>query len=126
MQWFVHGKLTDAVKTALVRHEHIAHTIDELSLPADAPLNELMPAIRQRQWDIITADERLIQWIYDNDYWVQRSVVYLQVEGGEVEQDDAVDRLFARYKRLTPARLYVVTGQRVKVRQLPTYRPGVG
>ena len=48
-----------------------------------------------------------------------RSVVYLHLEGGDVEQDDAVTRLFERYKRLTPGRLYTVTASRVKVRQLP-------
>jgi hypothetical protein len=48
-----------------------------------------------------------------------RSLVYLQLEGGDVEQDDAIDRLFDRYKRLTPGRLYTVTGSRVKIRQLP-------
>ena len=42
--------------------------------------------------------------------------MYLQLEGGDVEQDDAIDRLFARYKRLTPGRLYTVTASRVKVR----------
>jgi hypothetical protein len=53
------------------------------------------------------------------DYWFQRSMVYLQLEGADIEQDDAIDRLFKRYKRLTPGRLYTVTGSRVKVRQLP-------
>jgi len=38
---------------------------------------------------------------------------------GDVEQDDAIDRLYARYKRLTPGRMYTVTGSRVKIRQLP-------
>jgi hypothetical protein len=46
-------------------------------------------------------------------------MVHLNVEGGDVEQDDAIDRLFTRYKRLAPGRLYTVTGARVKVRQLP-------
>ena len=32
---------------------------------------------------------------------------------------DAIDRLFARYKRLSPRRLYTVTATRVKIRQLP-------
>ena len=49
-----------------------------------------------------------------------RSLVFLQLAGGDVEQDDAIDRLFKRYKRLAPGRLYTVTGSRVKVRQLPT------
>jgi hypothetical protein len=47
-------------------------------------------------------------------------MVYLQLDGGDVEQDDAIDRLFKRYKRLSPGRLYTVTAARVKVRQLPT------
>jgi predicted GTPase len=46
--------------------------------------------------------------------------VLLDVPVGDLEQDDAIDRLFARYKRLTPGRLYIVTPGRVKVRQLPT------
>jgi hypothetical protein len=49
----------------------------------------------------------------------RRSIVYLQLQGGEVELDDAVDRLFTRFKRLTSGRLYTVTATRVKVRQLP-------
>ncbi len=48
-----------------------------------------------------------------------RSVVFLQLEGGDVEQDDAVTRLFDRYKRLAPGRIVTVTATRVKIRQLP-------
>ena len=44
-------------------------------------------------------------------------MVHLNVDEGEIEQDDAIDRLFTRYKRLSPGRLYTVTGGRVKVRQ---------
>jgi hypothetical protein len=46
-------------------------------------------------------------------------MVFLQLTGGEVEQDDAIDRLFARYKSPKPGMLYTVTENRVKVRQLP-------
>jgi hypothetical protein len=49
--------------------------------------------------------------------------VFLQLPGADVEQDDAIDRLFTRYKRLTPGRLYTVTETRVKVRQLPSRKP---
>lgn len=125
MQWFVDQALSSAVDEALKRHGHIVHRLGELGLAEDARLGEIVAAARQKQWDIITGNDAVVQWIYDNDFWTQRSVVYLQVEGGDVEQDDAVDRLFTRYKRLTPSRLYTVTGTRVKVRQLPSYRPGV-
>ena len=70
--------------------------------------------------DLLTNDAVLANTLFEKDFWFNRSLVFLQLEGGEVEQDDAVDRLFERYKRLTPGRLYTVTGSRVKVRQLPT------
>jgi hypothetical protein len=35
------------------------------------------------------------------------------------DQGAAITRLFERYKRLTPRRLYTVTRSRVKIRQLP-------
>ena len=34
-------------------------------------------------------------------------------------QSAAIDRLFERYKRLSPKRLYTITPNRVKIRQLP-------
>ena len=43
----------------------------------------------------------------------------LLTPGGDIEQDDAVDRLFTRYKRLSPGRLYTITPSRVKILQLP-------
>jgi hypothetical protein len=48
-----------------------------------------------------------------------RSVVFYQLKGGAVELDDAVDRLFTRYKAPSPGRFHTVTETRVKVRQLP-------
>jgi hypothetical protein len=78
---------------------------------------------RAAQLDICTTDAALSAAPFLLKFWFNRSIVYLQLEGGEVEQDDAIDRLFARYKRLTPGRLYTVTGSRVKVRQLPQKGP---
>ena len=71
------------------------------------------------QLDVVTTDGALAEAPFLLDKPFGRSIVYLQLEGGDVEQDDAIDRLFARYKRLTPGRLYTVTGSRVKIRQLP-------
>lgn len=119
MQWYVDSTLTPAVDEALRRHGHVAHRLPALGLGEGAAIEDVVLAAREKQWDIITAKDALVQWIYDHDFWTQRSVVYLQLEGADVEQDDAVDRLFTRYKRLTSARLYTVTEKRVKVRQLP-------
>ncbi len=119
MQWLLHGKISKAAEDALVRHEHRAHRMPELGISEDAAPRDLVTAAQIKQWDIFTTDAALIHAIYNDKIWFNRSMVYLQLEGGDVEQDDAVDRLFKRYKRLTPGRLYTLTESRVKIRQLP-------
>jgi hypothetical protein len=119
MRWLMHGNLTAAVGDALRRHGHVASTATDLGIEATTP-DELFKAAAAKQVDVITADPELAGAPFENGVSFKRSVVFLQLEGGDVEQDDAIDRLFARYKRLTPGRLYTVTGTRVKVRQLPT------
>lgn len=104
---------------ALVRHGHSTKTIAELNLGESPDLSAILKAARTGQLDIITNDSALVDAIYELDLYLDRSIVFLQLSGEEIEQDDAVDRLFARYKRLTPERLYSVTETRVKVRQLP-------
>jgi hypothetical protein len=120
MQWVLHGNLTNAVAEAFKRHGHAVHALSELGLPEGASLRDMVWSANKKQWDLVTNSHELINWIYEDRFPFKRSLVFLQLEGGEVEQDDAVDRLFARYKRLTPGRMYTVTGSRVKIRQLPT------
>jgi hypothetical protein len=120
MQWVLHGSLTAAVGEALKRFGHAVHTFDELGLKPEPTTRDVIWTANKKQWDLITNDPALIQWVYDDRFPFRRSLVFLQLEGGDVEQDDAIDRLFARYKRLTPGRMYTVTGSRVKIRQLPT------
>ena len=119
MRWLLHGNLAPVVAEALVRHEQKTYAVGELGLPADAQPRELLKAAQSKQLDVMTTDSALVNTIFDEKIWFNRVVVFLQLEGGDVEQDDAIDRLFERYKRLTPGRLYTVTGSRVKVRQLP-------
>lgn len=119
MRWLMHGNLTPAVGEALRRHGHTAQDAAELGISADDPA-ELYKAASLKQLDLITADQVLANAPFgEQGAAFARSVVFLQLEGGDVEQDDAVDRLFKRYKRLTPGRLYTVTATRVKIRQLP-------
>jgi hypothetical protein len=120
MRWVLHGTLTAAVAEALKRHGHAACPVSELGVATDAAACDLLAAATRQQLDLITSDAALVNAIYDQDIWFKRVVVFLQLPGGEVEQDDAVDRLFARYKRLTPGRLYTMTETRAKVRQLPS------
>jgi len=123
MRWLIHGNLTPAVAEALKRHEHTAYSFAELGLPDGAAPGEVVRAAQAKQWDIVTNDAALVNSVFDDDIWFNRSIVFLQLAGGDVEQDDAIDRLFQRYKRLTPGRLYTVTETRVKVRQLPSRKP---
>lgn len=119
MKWVLVGNLTGAVGEALVRHGHQAHQASELGLAEGAGMLEVLKAAEKMQWDLLTNDRALAEAPFEHHFPFNRTMVYLQLEGGEVEQDDAIDRLFDRYKRLTPRRLYTVTGSRVKIRQLP-------
>lgn len=123
MQWIMVGQLTAAVAEAMKKRGDQVHGIDELKLAGEASRRDLIWTINKRQWDLFTNDAELIRWVYEDRFPFKRSIVFLQLEGGEVEQDDAVERLFARYKRLAPGRLYTLTGSRVKIRQLPTGGP---
>jgi hypothetical protein len=119
MQWLMYGAMTPAVTEALVRHGHVAHPTSELGLPEGAGAMEILKAAKTKQWDLITNDSTISMAPFETEEWFNRSIVYLQLQGADGEQDDAIDRLFARYKRLVPGRLYTVTHSRVKVRQLP-------
>jgi hypothetical protein len=119
MQWLLHGTITPAAEAALVRHGQKVHRMTELEIGEDADGRELLKAAQTKQWEVLTSDASLVRAIYEQAIWFNRSLVYLEVEADEVVQDDALDRLFKRYKRLSPGRLYTVTQSRVKVRQLP-------
>jgi hypothetical protein len=120
MQWVVHGSLTGAVTEALKRFGHVVHGFEELGLKSEQTLRDIVWTANKKQWDLVTNDAAIVQWIYGDGFPFRRSLVFLQLQGGDVEQDDAIVRLFDRYKRLVPGRLYTVTGSRVKIRQLPT------
>jgi hypothetical protein len=119
MRWLLQGNLSSSVMEALKRHEHEVRDLGSVGLTTEALPIDVLKAAKKEQMDLLTADPAMAQVAFDEKFWFNRSIVFLQLEGGEVEQDDAIDRLFARYKRLTPGRLYTVTGTRVKVRQLP-------
>ncbi|HLL88301.1 MAG TPA: hypothetical protein VK324_03265 [Tepidisphaeraceae bacterium] len=105
---------------ALLRHGHTAVDLVAAGLPPDADPAVVLETARTGQLDLLTTEPSLAVAAENlSGKHLNRSVVYLRLDGGDVEQDDAIDRLFTRYKRLTPNRLYTVTGSRVKIRQLP-------
>src|SRR5215212_3081817 len=97
MRWLLHGQMTAAVAAALKRHEHHVHELSEVELKADAPAAEILKAASKKQWEIITTDPVLAEAPF-KDHAFGRTIVFLQLGGGDVEQDDAIDRLFERYK----------------------------
>jgi hypothetical protein len=119
MQWLLYGSMTPAVGEAMKRHEHQVHDIAELELSPDALPSDILNGAQKKQWDILTTDGALADAPFAEKQPFNRSIVHLHLEGGDVEQDDAIDRLFDRYRRLSPRRLYTVTPTRVKIRQLP-------
>jgi len=108
-----------AVGEALKRHKHQIHETAELELKADTLPSDILKAAQRKQWDILTTDATLAEAPFAEKEPFNRTIVHLHLQGGNVEQNDAIDRLFERYKRLSPRRLYTVTPTRVKIRQLP-------
>ena len=119
MHWLLHGSIAPAVADALARHKQKPHASAEAGLPPDATPADTLKFAHLKQWEILTNSPDLATEPFTGSQRFNRTIVYLQLPGGEVEQDDAIDRLFARYKRLVPGRLYTVTESRVKIRQLP-------
>lgn len=122
MRWLLHGNFGPAVGDAMRRHEQEVRTPAEVELADDAGPAEVFEKARSGQLDILTTNPALAQAPFESAVRFGRTMVFLNVEQGDVEQDDAIDRLFTRYKRLSPGRLYTVTGSRVKIRQMPGRR----
>ena len=121
MRLLLHGKLTPAVADALRARGDTVRQAADVGLSDTSSATEILKASHKDGADLLTTDVNLATALFDREEPLKfnRSIVYFQLEGGDVEQDDAIARLFARYKRLTPGRLYTVTASRVKVRQLP-------
>ena len=94
----------------------------DIDLAPDAPPSDVLAAARKAQLEIMSSDATLAQAPFDQQIPFGRTMVLLAVVEGDVEQNDAIERMFTRYKRLSPGRLYTVTRSRVKVRQLPGNR----
>ncbi len=119
MQFLLHGGLAADAGDAMIRHGHRVHQIAELTdqtLASGTP-DKLLADLAQRQWCLLTADRDFIHGVYDQGLSFPLCMVLLL--GQPPQCSAAVDRLFERYKRLSPKRLYTVTPGRVKVRQLP-------
>ena len=126
MQFLIHGPVHPEVQAALAGRRHACHAMPELTAETDAPAEMaddpavLLKTLEKRQWNLVTADSGLVHAIYEQKVPFGGVIVHILDDPAVVQdQGAAIGRLFERYKRLTPRRLYTVTASRVKIRQLP-------
>jgi hypothetical protein len=128
MRFLVYGAVHPEGQDALVKHEHACHALLELSGDLAAAGGEeaagkpavLLPLLEKKQWNLVTTETEFVRAVYEEKV-VFKGVIVLILDDPAVlhDQGAAIERLFERYKRLTPGRLYTVTPSRVKIRQLP-------
>lgn len=121
MRFLLYGPFGPRVAEALRELGHAATYLADLEVAKDPTAAQVIEACRARQFELMTASRELLDGILPGSGRSEvfgRVIVYLQDQPEEHEL--AIHRLFERYKRLTPGRLYTVTGGRVKVRQLPS------
>ncbi|NNM84323.1 MAG: hypothetical protein HKL96_00975 [Phycisphaerales bacterium] len=122
MHFLIHAAAPSAATAlagSLVSHGHTPHKLAELSLPSDAPPDELFAALAQRQWGLLTDERPLPEFLYARRQAFNNVIILL---ANNLQADDfapAMTRLFERYPRLSRGRLYTLTAARVKIRQLP-------
>jgi hypothetical protein len=126
MRFLIHGNVNPDAQQAMLKHEQALHTMLELSEESasvtgfeDSPA-ELLKVLAKKQWNLLTTDTAFVHQMYEQKVEFAGVIVLLLDDPAVLhDQGPAVDRLFERYKRLTPRRLYTITASRVKIRQLP-------
>ncbi|MEM8875537.1 MAG: hypothetical protein AAGD32_14920 [Planctomycetota bacterium] len=106
---FLPHNLPDVVIATLTE---LGHTHEPVP-PADLQPLELFKICRSMQAELLTADHDLAEQASIAMLGKTRLAVYLREP-----TPDAVRKLFDRFKRLTPGRLYTATASNAKVRQL--------
>ena len=126
MRFLIHGAVRPEAVAALAAREHVCLGLPELADQAEifeqalGNAEALLPLLEKRQWHLVTTDRGLVGQVYEKKVTFGGVIVLiLDDPAGPVDQGRAVARLFERYRRLTPKRLYTVTPSRVKIRQLP-------
>jgi hypothetical protein len=126
MRFLIHGAVQPETAAALAAREHVCHGLQELTddsailQQAAGNAEALLPLLEKRGWHLLTTDRGLVGQVYEKKVNFGGAIVLiLDDPAGPAGQDRAVTRLFERYRRLTPRRLYTVTPNRVKIRQLP-------
>ena len=117
LRFLLHGQLGPDVAAALIELGHKPATPADLTLATNATPAEVVEACRAAQLELVVANGNFLDDVLPLA-GQKRVLVYLH--DAPDKHAESVARLFERYKRLTPGRLYTVTAGRVKVRQIPT------
>ncbi len=124
MRFLTHGDIHSDAMEAMVKHEQVCEAPGDVA-PQEDGVSEvprspeaLLPLLEKKQLQLLTTDSAFIHALYEQKVQFA-GVIVLILDAEEGHQRGAVDRLFERYRRLTPRRLYTVTASRVKIRQLP-------
>ncbi len=126
MRFLSHGDIQPDALAAMTKHEQKCEPLASLLSDAEEPgiveapdsPQTLLPLLQKKQLQLLTTDTKFIADLYEQKVLFP-GVIVLILEQSEGTQAEAIDRLFERYPRLTPRRLYTITGSRVKIRQLP-------
>ncbi|MCL2639843.1 MAG: hypothetical protein FWD53_03265 [Phycisphaerales bacterium] len=113
MQFLLHGAIPPDIQAALVKAKHVCHTMEELAEGVGEP-RQFLAMLSKKQWNLITTDGDFLRQLYEQKIAFDGIIVQLLDTA-----ESAIPRLFERYPRLTPRRLYMITRSRVKIRQLP-------
>jgi hypothetical protein len=91
-------------------HHTEAHVPDEVEASSAAELCQWM---MKSGLQLVTADKTFVAGIYEKAAAFQGIIIFLQAPSKDIAD------VFERYPTLKPGRLYTLTANKVKVRQLP-------
>ncbi|MGF1632717.1 MAG: DUF5615 family PIN-like protein [Phycisphaerae bacterium] len=117
MRFFIHHSCHLQTAASLKGHGHEANLHAQSGLSLNAAPDAVLEHCRKQQLELLTRDREHAEAAGG----FNRVLVLLNLgdNPGDVEQDDALDRLLKRFKRLSPGQCYTVTPNQVKVKQLP-------
>lgn len=121
LRFLLYGNFGDDTAAQFSAQGHVAVTPADLDLPADVGPKQVREAARKQQYELVVPDRGTLDELLSGSARREvfgRVIVFLRDE--PADHALAVMRLFDRYKRLTPGRLYTVSSGRVKASQLPT------
>ena len=120
LRFVLYGTFGDGTAEQFREGGHVAVKPAELDLDAAADPLAVREAARKQQYELVVADRQTLDALLPKSAAREtfgRVLVFLRDD--PADHALAVLRLFERYKRLTPGRLYTVSSGRVKVDQLP-------